>query len=364
MKKRRTWLYLTLGVLFLAISAFLYMQSHPKTPTQTMGAVPGNTIQFQVTQEDMSNRVEVKGKSSYVKETIVYAPFSAKVTQWNVNDGAQVNKGDLLYTLEDKPLKSAIEQQSAELRKQDLEVKLKLAEQAAAASTGKTLASNDAEALQQYAQASSRDVQTELERLNRSMAESELQQKQEQLAKAVQTAPESGIFLLASTTKPQLLQEGAPVGKIVDVSKLQMTTSVGEYDVFRIQPGMPVEVNIEAMKETKLAGKVERVSQFPKAAGAGTNADTAAAQFEIVISLDANAKLIAGLSLTASIQTETRQGAITVPTIAVQRDKDGTFVMVQTESGLQKRTIKIGLETPDKTEVLEGLKVGETVVLQ
>jgi macrolide-specific efflux system membrane fusion protein len=151
------------------------------------------------------------------------------------------------------------------------------------------------------------------------------------------------------------------VGKIVDISKLQMTTSVGEYDVFRIQPGMPAEVTIDALKQTKLTGKVEKVSKFPKAgntAGAGTT------QFEIVISLDTHDNLIAGLSLTASIQIDTKKNVLTVPTLAVQRDKEGYYVMLETDQGIQKRMIKVGLETADKTEVLEGLQSGDTVVLQ
>lgn len=360
MKKKKTWLYITLGVLFIAVSGFLYIQSHPRKPAANMGSIPSNTLKFKAVKEDLSSSVEVKGKSSYVKETIVYAPFSAKVTQWNVSDGAQVNKGDSLFKLEDKALRSEIELHTAQMRKQELETKLKTAEQAAAAKVAATIGANESEALQLYAQTTSKEVQAELDRLNRSMSASELETKQTLLAKAEQTAPDSGIFLLTGGVKPQLLKDGEPVGRIVDVSRLQMTTSVGEYDVFRIQPGMPVGVSIDALKQTKLTGKVEKVAKFPKA----SSSETTAAQFEIVISLDSDASLIAGLGLTATIQTDTKKGVLTVPTITVQRDKEGSFVMLETDQGIQKRAIKVGLETADKTEVLEGLQVDDTVVLQ
>lgn len=358
-KKRKIVLYVFLGVVFLAVSGFLYMSSHPgKQPSTNAG--PSSILKFKATKEDLSSSVEVKGKSSYVKESIIYAPFSAKVTQWNVNDGVQVNKGDSLFKLEDKALRSEIELQSTNLRKQELETKLKNAEQAVTAKTSAVIASSETEAFQQYAQKTTKEVQAELDQLNRSMAATDLETKQNLLAKAEQTAPDSGIFLLTGGLKPQLLKEGEAVGRIVDVSKLQMTTSVGEYDVFRIQPGMPVEVTIEALKQTKLTGKVEKVAKFPKA----SSNDTAAAQFEIVISLDTNPSLIAGLSLTATIVTDTKKGVLTVPTIAVQRDTEGTFVMLETEQGVQRRAIKVGLETVDKTEVLEGLQADDSVVLQ
>ena len=38
--------------------------------------------------------------------------------------------------------------------------------------------------------------------------------------------------------------------------------------------------------------------------------------------------------------------------------------MLQTAQGVERRDIEIGLETPEKTEVLKGLNEGDTVVLQ
>src|SRR5690606_1560262 len=102
------------------------------------------------------------------------------------------------------------------------------------------------------------------------------------LAQAAYPAAEAGIFLLSSADAPQKVQEDQLLGKIVDVNKLQMITSVGEYDVFRIQPGMPVSVKVDAWKQTTLSGKVEKVAKFPKPSeGSGSNGSVT--QFEIVI---------------------------------------------------------------------------------
>lgn len=361
MRKKKTWLYVAIVILLFAISSLLYVQSHPGAP-KPQASPNGSSLTFKTEKQDLSNTVEVKGKSSYVKETIVYAPFSAEITQWTVSDGMQVNKGNPLFKLDDKALREEIAQQSANMRKSELETKLKTAEQAAAAITGEKIAANEGEALQRFTKTASKEVQEELDQVNRSISGAQLETKRNKLAQAEAAAPESGIFLLAGTTKPQKVTEGEAIGKIVDVSKLQMTTSVGEYDVFRIRPGMSVQVNIDALKQTKLTGKVEKVSKFPKAA-ANAN-DTGPAQFEVVISLDTHENLVAGLTLTAMIETDNKKNVLTVSTIAVQRDKDGYYVMLQTPQGVVKRPIKVGLETADKTEVLEGLQEGDTVVLQ
>ncbi|PYI56403.1 efflux RND transporter periplasmic adaptor subunit [Paenibacillus flagellatus] len=361
MRKKKTWLYVAIAVVLFAVSSVLYLQSHPGAPAPNKSSAAGNSaIKFKAVKENLANTVEVKGKSSYIKETIVYAPFSADVTAWSVNDGAQVKQGDPLFVLDGKELRDQIAAQSANVRKLELEAKLKAAEQASQVKSGETIAASESEALQRFAQTASRDVQSELDRLNRSVAATELEAKREKLAKAEATAPENGIFLFAGTPKPQKVKEGDAVGKIVDVSKLQMTASVGEYDVFRIRPGMPVQVTIDALKQTKLTGVVEKVSKFPKAAAN----ETSAAQFEVVISIDAHESLIAGLGLTASIETDNKKDVLTVPTIAVQRDKEGYYVMLETAQGVEKRPIRVGLETADKTEVLEGLQEGDTIVLQ
>lgn len=360
MRKKKVWLYCAIAVVLFAISSLLYAQSHPGAPkTNTAGT--GNALTFKAVREDLANTVEVKGKSSYVKETIVYAPFTANVAEWQAAAGVQVDQGAPLFRLEDKALRDDIAVQEASIRKSDLEAQLSTVEQAAQAKAGGTIAANEGEALQRYAQNASKDIQTQLDQVNRSIAGTQLEAKRDMLEKAQMTAPEAGIFLLAEADKPQKVTEGEAVGKIVDVSGLQMTTSVGEYDVFRIQPGMPVQVTIDALKQTKLTGKVERVSKFPKATSA---TDTGPAQFEVVISLDTQDNLVAGLSLTAAIETDNKKGVLTIPTIAVQRDNGSIYVMLQTAQGAEKRAIQIGLETAEKTEVLGGLQEGDTVVLQ
>ncbi|MEF3302685.1 efflux RND transporter periplasmic adaptor subunit [Paenibacillus sp. GYB003] len=360
MRKKKTWLYFGIAVLLFAVSSLLYVQSHPGAP-RTPAAQQSDKLTFKVAKENLANAVEVKGKSAYVKETIVYAPFSADVAEWLAADGAQVEKGSPLFKLDDKAIRDEIAQQTSAIRKSELEAQLREAEQAAAAKAGETIAANEGEALQRYAKHASKGVQDELDQINRSLLGAQLETKRDKLAKAAVTAPESGIFMLTAAAKPQKVAEGEAVGKIVDVSRLQMTTSVGEYDVFRIQPGMQAQITIDAMKQTKLTGKVEKVSKFPKTTG--TN-NTGPAQFEVVISLDTHESLVAGLNLTAAIETDNKKDVLTVSTIAVQRDKDGYYVMVETPEGPQKRPIKVGLETADKTEVLEGLQEGDTVVLQ
>lgn len=126
---------------------------------------------------------------------------------------------------------------------------------------------------------------------------------------------------------------------------------------------MSVVVKAEALQSLRLKGKIERVSKFAKSGTDGSA--SGAAEFEVVISLEPNENLIAGLSLTGTIETERKMNVLTVSTLAVKHEKDQAFVTVLGTSGAaEKRPIAIGTETADKTEVVGGLSEGDTVVLE
>lgn len=360
MKKKIKWAVILLVV--AGISYGLYNFSNPSQPaemTENSGAIP-----FTVTKETLVNNIEVKGKSTYEQETFIYAPFGSEVKQWVVKDGQQVKKGEVLFRLDPSALQNELAQSEAAIKKQRLEAQLAQM-QSKLADEEQLLPSTETEIKRKFAEKETAKLQSELNSVTLDIQQKDLDQKRKKLEKATYAAPASGIFLYDDPNKlPQAVKDNDRVGKIVDLSKLQLVTLVGEQDVFRIKAGMPVIVKMNAMKNEKLTGKVLKVSKFAKAVTDQQNANQPA-QFEVIIALDANEHLIAGLSLTGQIETNRKENAIVVPTVAVMREKDNYYVMLDKGNGqYERRDVKIGMETPEKTEVLEGLKEGDTVVLQ
>lgn len=364
MRKKR-WGFIVLGVAAIAITGALYMMSRPAAPSEGGdNAANQSRITFQVTKENLSNTIQVKGKSAYEKETWVYPPYAAEVKAWNIKDGQQVGKGDVLFELEQSKLKGEVELAEANLRKQELDRKLREIRDKLEQFQQQQLsdsAAGETSALARMAKEEEKKAQNELEQIQRKQTETELADKREKLAKSRFGAPEGGIFLFGDKKEPQVVSDGTPVGKIVELSKLQFVSTVGEYEVFQIQPGMSVDVKIDALRQDKLQGKVLRISKFAKT---GTDLGSTAAQFEVIISLEPHPKLIAGLNLTGTIQTQKKEGATVVPTLAVMRENDNYFVYVDNNGAIEKRPVKLGMETAEKTEIVEGVKEGETIVLQ
>lgn len=363
--KKKTWLLAAAGLFIIGISVALYVLSHTPKQTQQNGSKSMSSLTFKVTREDLISSVEVKGKSSYQKETYVNAPFSADVKVWKVNEGMQVSKGDLLFQLDDSLLSDEIAQIESNQKKTEMDIRLSQFQQENLNGVDlQTAGISETEAKQKYAQTQSRKMQEDIHRLNLEHMQTQLTQKQEKRKAAQFTSPENGIFLFESTKEPQSLKENERVGKIVDLTKLQLICLVGEYDLFRIKVGMPAEIKVDALRNTVLQGKVEKLSKFAKSSTSNSNS-TAAAQFEVVISLEPNDQLIADLSLTATIHADKKPNTLLVHTLAVQRDKDKYYVMKDNGQGAPiRQDITIGLETPEKTEILSGLNEGDTVVLE
>ncbi|MBB3113837.1 HlyD family secretion protein/macrolide-specific efflux system membrane fusion protein [Paenibacillus phyllosphaerae] len=360
MKRKIKWLII--GLILVAISVGLYSMQKPSRPLEETGQA--EAITFEVTQETLVQSIEVKGKSLYEQETPVYAPFSSNVNGWNVEDGQQVKKGDVLFQLDQTALQNEIVQEEATLKKASLEAELQ-AYMAQLDSEAGTLGASENDRKRTLANKEIARLNQELSEVTAGIQRKTLAQKKEMLGEAQYRSPASGIFLFESAGKrPQAVSDDQYIGKIVDLDKLQFVALVGEQDVFRIKPEMAVQVKMAAMKELSLTGKVQRVSKFAKTGTDQNNIDQAA-QFEVIIALAPNENLIAGLTLNGQIETERKEKVTVVPTIAIMRDQDQYYVMLDNGNGqLERRDIKVGMETAEKTEVTEGLKPGDVVVLQ
>jgi flavin-dependent dehydrogenase len=70
-----------------------------------------------------------------------------------------------------------------------------------------------------------------------------------------------------------------------------------------------------------------------------------------------------GMYATVVLKVEKHLQALAVPTEAVTGEKTPTVYMVNRDNQIEERAVKLGLETPDKYEVLSGLHEGDLVVI-
>ena len=147
-----------------------------------------------------------------------------------------------------------------------------------------------------------------------------------------------------------------------DVSEVYVKGKVDEADISKVYLGQPARIVVESLKDKKFEGKVTKISPM------GVEKDNVTT-FEVKVSIqNPTGELKANMTANAEIILEEKHNVLQLPEAAVIYDKDRhTFVETpdpRAKTGRQKLAVKLGISNGVKTEVLNGLKEGQQVVLQ
>jgi HlyD family secretion protein len=147
-----------------------------------------------------------------------------------------------------------------------------------------------------------------------------------------------------------------------DVSEVYVKGKVDEADISKVYLGQPARISVESLKEKKFLGKVTKISPL------GVEKDNVTT-FEVRVSIqNPTGELKANMSANAEIILEEKQKVLMVPEAAVIYDKDHhTFLETPdpgSKTGRRKLSVKLGISNGVKTELVEGLKEGQQVILQ
>ncbi|MCC7044606.1 MAG: efflux RND transporter periplasmic adaptor subunit [Acidobacteria bacterium] len=145
-----------------------------------------------------------------------------------------------------------------------------------------------------------------------------------------------------------------PIIRVVDPTRVQVAVQLPVIQLARIVTGQTAIVRAIAGatdEEAVVASKAQSV-------------DPTAPTGEVRLSFVNPATLPVETPVSAEILLERRPGALIVPAQAIQRDDLGPYVMVAGEDGIaRRRAVRVGLVTPQLTQVAEGLTEGERVIL-
>ena len=147
-----------------------------------------------------------------------------------------------------------------------------------------------------------------------------------------------------------------------DVSEVYVKGKVDEADISKVYMGQPARISLESLKDKKFMGKVTKISPL------GVEKDNVTT-FEVRVSIqNPTGELKANMSANAEIILEEKHKVLMVPEAAVIYDKDRhTFLETPdpgSKTGRRKLSAKLGISNGVKTELLEGLKEGQQVILQ
>lgn len=178
---------------------------------------------------------------------------------------------------------------------------------------------------------------------------------------------------IVSPIKGQVIDKPIEVGSVVSAKQLLLTiadlnqliirTAVSELLLPKLSLGQKLAVRLDAYPDKQFSGTVSLIS--PQ-----VNPATRTGEIEVRVArlpdgqADAAGRIRPGMLATVTIVTEQRENALTVPSDAIIVKSDGqNVVFVAQDSVAHQRTITTGLITKTLTEVRDGLKQGERVVV-
>ncbi len=151
---------------------------------------------------------------------------------------------------------------------------------------------------------------------------------------------------------------GGPLFTLVDLDRLYVRATVDEFDARQIRLGQEVRVTLEALPGRTLRGRVYKISSA--VSGERQEART----FSIRVALEEGKEFVKpGMSADAEVIVARRKDALSVPTRAILEREGSKRVYVVSEGRARATTVKVGESNWNATEILEGLRDGDRVVI-
>ncbi len=195
----------------------------------------------------------------------------------------------------------------------------------------------------------------------------DLEDERQQLAYTRVEAPIDGVVAARNVQVGTIISSGitnvgggTTVMTLSDLSRVFVLASVDESDIGQIKVGQRAAVTVDAYPRVTFEGAVVQI------AVKGVNTSNVVT-FEVKVEVTSANKTLLKPEMTATVQTieAERKQVLLIPSRALGRKGAAAAVTVVTGSGAEasreERAVKTGLTDGEQTEVIEGLREGESV---
>ena len=265
-------------------------------------------------------------------EPSVMLPIAPRVAgtlaEIRVDEGSQVKRGQVLARLEDKDLRSTVEELTARARyaRENFERTEDLVRRGFVSPGELDRTRSDLDA-----------ADAALKRAHNLRDFAEL------------VAPADGLIIRRDGEVGQYLAAGQTLFTMSCCAPLRVSVEVDEEDILRVHVGQRAVLRTDALPKTTLEGEVAQIT--PKG-------DPVSRSYRVRIRMQDPAALKVGMTVDANLIVAEHSDAILVPSAAVQAGN----VWVVREGRLQRQPVKVGVLGTERTEILEGLGTDAHVV--
>jgi HlyD family secretion protein len=190
-----------------------------------------------------------------------------------------------------------------------------------------------------------------------------------QLASTRITAPVAGTILERIVEQGEMVAPSATgdsgartsVVSLADLNDLQIELDISQSDFARLKMGQRAEIIPEAYPDLKYTGFIEEIAPEANRAKATVQVKVKVENPDSQLRPEMNARV--NFLSDGSASASTSSGRVLVPQSAVVRKGDNDFVFVVKGDKVEQRTVRRGDDSGESCYILDGLSVGERVVV-
>jgi multidrug efflux pump subunit AcrA (membrane-fusion protein) len=359
----------------------------------------GKQVKVQNVKSESINKVsELSGTLQPFEEATVSFEASGMINSLNAKEGSNVNKEDILATVDSKNYElqviqaqgnvdkssAAVRQTEKGAREQQVEeVKLKFEQAETAynqavidlernktlfeaeaisksdyekAQNNMTMAKKDMEAAKQsYSLIAEGATEEEKTQANSAYSQAKAAKDQAELAlsKTSLKSPISGVVISKSISQGQLVAAGTPAYKIGNIDKLKVLLSVPDYEVSSWKIGDKISAKLY---EDSMEGLVTNIF-------AATNANTGSINVEVTID-NPDHKWLSGQIVTCSHMINNGQGIILPKEAVISIGGSSPYVFLVKDNKAIKTEVQVGELKNNKFEIKSGINESDEVIIE
>ena len=264
----------------------------------------------------------------------VRAEVKGTIGQITVSDGMTVTKGQTLATLSNSDLLPAVEKAESDLK----------------------TAQENLDRIRSGLAANITEVDIKQQEVSLQRAEAAVTSKAEQVTSLEIRSPINGVVLSRSIGVGDEVVAAGQLFVISDLSSMQIVIAVDELDIVKLKLGQQATIVMDALPGKSYTAEATRI------AGEGTVRD-GVANYDVTLTLKNPQGLMPGMTANATILLDSKKGVLLVPSEAIRTSGTRKTVTVAKGTATETVQVTIGLRNDVMTEVMTGLKEGDTVVL-
>ncbi|MRE49635.1 efflux RND transporter periplasmic adaptor subunit [Escherichia coli] len=336
---------------------------------------------------DIENSVLATGRIDAIERVNVGAQVSGQLKSLKVKQGDHVTKGQLIAEIDDLPqcndlrnaeaalneVKAELQSKQALLKQAELRFKRQLRMLRENASSHEDFES---------AEAMLATTRAELHSLNAKLVQAQIEVDKKKLALEYTrvVAPMDGIVIAIVTQQGQTVNSNQSAPTIIKLARLDVMTikaQISEADITRISVGQKARFSIFSEPDKHYRATLRAVELAPEsvmkddslasntsASGSGTS--NASVYYNALFDVpNPENRLRIAMTAQVTLITDEAQNTLLVPIQAVHRNegKKQQVLVLAADGRLEPRNVKTGITNSVDIQILEGLNVGENVVL-